>query len=192
MTVPLELTFRNVTKTEALEDLINQKVEKLEQVCDYMTSCRVVVEQPQKHQQTGSPYRIRIAINVPPGHEVVVRREASEGDIHDPLPQIIRDAFDTARRKLKRLVEKQRADVKVQTDQENQAIVTKVFRDEGYGFLRGVDGKEVYFHRNSVINNDFDRIDVGTGVRYVNAIGEKGPQATTVQIVDKPGARINK
>ena len=33
---------------------------------------------------------------------------------------------------------------------------------------------EVYFHRNSVLHDDFDRLTIGMGVRYVAEDGEKG------------------
>ena len=82
MRVPLEISFRGVEKTQAIEGLIREKAAGLEKVCSYIVSCRVAVEVPQEHQKSGRPYRIRITLNVPPGHEVVVRRESSEGMLH--------------------------------------------------------------------------------------------------------------
>jgi len=67
------------------------------------------------------------------------------------------------------------------------AVIHQLFPEEGYGFLRTVDTQdEIYFHRNSVLHDDFDRLAIGLGVRYAAELGEKGPQATSVQIVDKP------
>ncbi|MEJ2633855.1 MAG: HPF/RaiA family ribosome-associated protein [Calditrichia bacterium] len=189
MQVPLQLTFRNVRKTDSIESLINDKVAKLEKVCDYINSCRVVVEKPQKHQLSGNPFRIRISMTVPPGHEIVVERKSGEGEMHDVLTKVIRDAFDAANRQLKELMERQRQDVKTHPEQQASAVVSKLFPKEGYGFLQTVEGREIYFHRNSVIHNDFDRLEIGTGVRFVQEVGENGLQATTVQIVDKPGSR---
>jgi cold shock CspA family protein len=70
--------------------------------------------------------------------------------------------------------------------------VYKLFPEEGYGFLKTPDGREIYFHRNSVLNNEYDRLEIGTGVRFVAEVGEKGLQASTVLVVDKPGVRISK
>ncbi len=70
--------------------------------------------------------------------------------------------------------------------------MTKLFRDLDYGFIKTLDGEDVYFHRNSVIHGDFDHIEVGTGVRFEAVEGEQGLQATTVQIVDKPGVTAGK
>jgi cold shock CspA family protein len=63
--------------------------------------------------------------------------------------------------------------------------VSKLFPDEGYGFLETPDGREVYFHRNSVLGADFDRLSIGTEVRFAEEEGEKGLQASTVTVVGK-------
>ena len=189
MRVPLEISFRNVEKTEFIEDLIRQKVARLERLCDYLISCRIAVESPQEHQESGQPFRVRIDLKVPPGHELVATREPTEGDIHKGLPVVLRDAFDAMERQLKKQVEQQRGDTKRHPEQETNAFVSKIFQEENYGFLKTLDGREVYFHRNSVLQDDFDRLEVGTGVRYVEEQGEEGPQASTVQVVDKPGAK---
>lgn len=190
MKVPLEITFRGLEKTDALETLIREKADALERVCDHVTSCRVAVEIPQQHQRKGRQYRVRINLKVPPGHEFAVRREATEGDIHDEVTTVIRDAFDAARRKLKRIVEKQRGEVKTHPEVETTALVVRLFREQGYGFLKTLDGRDLYFHRNSVLQNDFDRLEIGTAVRFDEDEGEEGPQASTIQIIDKPGLRI--
>ena len=194
MQIPLEITYLDVEKTDALETLIREKVAKLEQVCNYMNSCRVGIEKTHERPKSGSPYRVRIDITVPPSHEIVAVKNPGEGNQYDPLEAVIRSAFDAARRQLVKLTEKQRDEVKSHPEQELGAIVTKLFPEQEYGFIRAVDSdEEIYFHRNSVINNDFDRIEVGTGVRYVALQDEEGLlRASTVQIVDKPGANISK
>jgi cold shock CspA family protein/ribosome-associated translation inhibitor RaiA len=188
MEVPLEITFREVEKSDDSERLIREKAAKLEKICDSLISCRVAVESPHAHQQSGSPFRVRINLRVPPGHDLVVRRESSEGYLHERLPVVISEAFDAAFRQLKKLMEKQQGQVKVHPEQERIAFVAQLFPEEGYGFIQTREGRELYFHRNSVLNDDFDRLEIGTGVRYVAGAGVEGPKATTVQIVDKPGA----
>lgn len=187
MQKPPEIAFRGVSKTDEIDRLIRSKIGKLEELHPNLISCDVVVERPQKHQQTGSPYRVRIALGVPPGHEVVVRHDPVDSEMHTPLDTVIREAFRTARRRLESLKGRQSGDVKVHPEQQTQAVVEKIFREEGYGFLRTVEGEQIYFHRNAVTEHDFDRLERGTGVRYVATLGEKGPQASTVEIIDKPG-----
>jgi cold shock CspA family protein len=186
MEVPLEITFRGIDKTQDIEDLIRAKAAKLEKICDSIISCRVAVESPHEHQQSGSPFRVRINTRVPPGHDLVVRRESTGGYLHEKLPVVLSGAFDAASRQLKKLVEKQQGQVKTHPEQENVAFVVYLNADEGYGFIKTLEGRELYFHRNSVLKDDFDRLEIGTGVRFVADKGEEGPKASTVQITDKP------
>jgi cold shock CspA family protein len=60
--------------------------------------------------------------------------------------------------------------------------VVRLFPYEGYGFIRAPDGREVYFHKHSVLDEAFDRLEVGTRVRYAEEAGEAGPQASSVAV----------
>ncbi len=186
MRVPLEIAFKGIGHTDEIDALIREEADKLERVCHYLISCRVIVEKRQQHQEIGNPYRVRIDLTVPPGHELIVKREPSMGDMHDPLEIVVKHAFTSAARQLRKLVEQQRGEVKMHPDQQVMAVVHKLFPQEGYGFLRAVDTlDEIYFHRHSVLHDEFDQLSIGTGVRYTAELGEKGLQATSVQIVDK-------
>ncbi|MBD3233338.1 MAG: HPF/RaiA family ribosome-associated protein [candidate division Zixibacteria bacterium] len=189
MQVPLELTFRGFEKDTKVEEYIIKKLDKLERISEDIISCRVVIEKPQEHQKSGNPYRLRLNIRVPPEKEIVISRDPGDLEMHKQLMSVVKDAFDAATRQLKEIKERRRAEVKAHPVQQTDAIVSKIFKDEGYGFLKTLDNRDIYFHENAVLGNDFDRLEVGTGVRFVETDGDKGPQATTVQIVDKPGAR---
>jgi len=186
MQVPLSVTFRNVRKNAAIENLVRNQAGKLERVCDHIVSCRIAVEKPQEHQKSGNSFRVRIDVAVPPEHKLVVTREAGEGDLHEQLPTVIRDAFAAMRRRLRKLVEKQHGDVKTHPAQEVGGLVVRLFRDQGYGFIKSVDGEEVYFHKNSLPGDEFDRLEIGSGVQWHEEQGLEGPQASTVRIIDKP------
>jgi cold shock CspA family protein/ribosome-associated translation inhibitor RaiA len=195
MQVPPEITYRDVDKTAAIDNLINEKLAKLERVCSYINSCHIAVEKINDRPRSGSPYRVRIDLTVPPGHELVADSNPSEQNQYVELDTVIRDAFNRAERQLKDLTGKQRDSEKSKDTNETQdtvALVTRLFREQGYGFLRMLDGEEIYFHQNSVLHDDFDRIEIGTAVRFVADQGEEGLRATTVQIIDKPGARVGK
>ena len=58
---------------------------------------------------------------------------------------------------------------------------------EGFGFIETRDGREIYFHRNSVLNGAFEKLEIGAEVRFevAEAESEKGPQATTVRLIGK-------
>lgn len=187
MQVPLELSFRGIDSSPDIEDRIDEWINNLERVSDRIGSIRVAVEKPQEHQESGSPYRVRIDITHPPGHELVARREPGEGDIHEPLLAVLDDAFEAARKQLRTLVEKQQGKVKEHPQQAVNAFVEKIFQARGYGFLKATDGKEVYFHRNSVLGDGFERLKEGAGVHYTEEMGEKGPQASSVRIIEMAG-----
>lgn len=189
MEQPLEITFRNVDRTPDLESLIRGEAAKLDKRHHNIIRGRVAVEKPQEHQRTGNPFRVRLEILVPRSPEIVVTQEPGNEELHRPLESVIKDAFKAVRRRLKKLEDKQRGEVKSHPQQETSAVVEKLFQDEGYGFLRTVDGQEVYFHRNSVLHDDFERLEIGTGVNFLKEMGEKGPQASSVRVVDKPGSR---
>ncbi len=188
MQVPLELTFRWVERTPALEQLIRERVDRLERYCDYITSCRVAVEHPQEHVREGSGWRVRVEVHIPPGHDLVARKEPADEPIHTDLKKVIKDTFEAMERQVKELVQKQRNyEVKLGRA-EPHAVVARLFKEEGYGFLRPLDGgPEIYFHRNAVLHEDFERLEPGAEVRYDESTGAQGPTASTVQLLTKRG-----
>lgn len=118
MQIPVEISYREITKTLKLDNLIREKVKKLEKICDSMTSCRIAIEKPQRAINVGSPFRVRISMRVPPGHELVVERKPGEGEMSDRLEKIIRFAFDAARKQLEKTVEINRGKVRRSPQQE--------------------------------------------------------------------------
>jgi len=178
MQLPLQVTLRDVSPSEAVEGYIRERAAKLDSFYDRIMSCSVVVEAPVRHHRKGGPFKVRIDLTVP-GDELVVDRQVDED-----LYVAIREAFDAMRRRLEDHSRRQRGSVKTH-EGPPQARVSRLFPEEGYGFLETPDGAEIYFHRNSVLGAGFDRLEIGAEVRYVMEQGEKGPQASTVIIVGK-------
>ncbi|MFP4563654.1 MAG: HPF/RaiA family ribosome-associated protein [Spirochaetia bacterium] len=189
MQIPLELQFKKIKRIPELEDYIRLRVDKLDHFCDHISSCRIIVDKPQEHLDSGSPYRVRIDVTVPPGHELVSRREPGNGEMHEELKTVIADTFNGMERQLKKLNQQQRGEVKEHPQQQVTGIVRKIFPEEGYGIIESIEGRDVYFHRNSVLHGDFERIEIGTGVNFMQELGDEGLQASTVRVVDKPGVR---
>jgi cold shock CspA family protein len=69
-----------------------------------------------------------------------------------------------------------------------QARVAKLFPVEGYGYIETPDGREIYFHANSVLNNRFKSLKLGSKVSFTEEAGEKGPQASTVRLITRARA----
>jgi ribosomal subunit interface protein len=111
MQTPLELSFRNMEPSEAVEAQVREKVEKLERYYDKITSCHVVIEASHKRHHKGNCYQVRIRLNVPEG-ELVVSRGHEENHAHEDVYVAMRDSFDAMRRQLEDYSRKQRGDVK--------------------------------------------------------------------------------
>ncbi len=188
MQLPIEISYRGVAKSDEIETLVRDKASRLDKFCDHIGRCDVIIEQPNHAQHSGSPFRVRIDVTVPPGHELVADEKPTKHDMHEPLSKVINDAFKAMERQLKDLVDRQHQ--KVKTHDEPRALVTKIFQADGYGFITDMQGRDVFFHRNSLVNADFAQLKVGAEVRYEEEHGEKGPQATSVHIVSTGGSRL--
>ncbi len=176
MKLSLQLTARNFELTDAIKSEITEKVEKLESFCDQIMKCRVVVESPHRHSHDGKLYNVNIDLKVP-GAEIVVKREPNED-----LYVAIRDSFNAAKRKIEEFMAQQRREVK-HHEETPQGKIINIFPDKGYGFLSKMDGTEVYFHENSVLNKGFEKLKIGMKVRFAEEMGAKGPQASSVTVL---------
>ncbi len=181
MQLPLQISFRDIPPSEAVETKIRERAEKLDRYYDRIMSCRVVVEAPHGRHHQGKLFHVRVDLTVP-GGELVVSREPAQHHAHEDVFVAIRDAFDAAQRQLADHARRHRGDTKTH---EGPAVarVCRLFEAEGYGFIETPDGQEVYFHRNSVLDGNFDTLKVGSEVRLAIEEGDKGLQASTVHVV---------
>jgi len=169
--------------SEAIETLVRERAAKLDSFADDIMGCRVIVEPAAKHHKHGNLYEVHIDLTVA-GEEIAVTREPSGHIENKDVRVVLRDAFNSARRQLEDFVRRRRGFVKTHENSPH-ARVSKLFPIEGFGFLETPDGREVYFHRDSVLNEYFGTLQIGTEVTFVGEQGEKGPQASTVRIVGK-------
>lgn len=205
MNIPLQITFRGMAPSKAIEANIREKAAKLDNFYPHIMSCRVAVEAPHRHHRKGKAYLVRIDLSVP-GAELVVNRapkrlavskrlsaseaaakesrEPSKHGAHEDVYVAIRDAFNAAGRKLQDYARRQSGAVKLH-EPARVARVSKLFPEERYGFLETGDGREIYFHANSVLNPGYERLRVGAQVYFAEEKGEKGPQASTVRAVGR-------
>ena len=207
MKIPLQITFRNMAPTEAIEKRIRKKVEKLELFYNRLRSCKVTVEAPHRHHRKGKSYAVRIDLTVPEDElvirhttnrlaltrrtsakkdeiELYERHEPSKHAARDDLYVAIRDAFNAAGRKLQDYARRRSLAIKLHEPPAHGRII-KLFPKERYGFLRTLDEREVYFHGNSVLNPGFDQLDIGMKVYFAEEEGEKGRQASTVRFAKR-------
>ena len=188
MQTPPEIEFQGMTGTSAIRDTIEKHVAELEQRWGRITACRVVLKGAGQHHRKGGLYEVHIRLALPDGREVNVERTPPADERHADLTFAINDAFKHARRQLQDQVRRAQGQVK---HHEGPPIGTVVRIDPSgdFGFLETSDGQEVYFHRNSVLDDAFSRLEVGSRVTFAEEPGDKGPQATTVKLLGKHGLR---
>jgi len=183
MKLPLQITFRNMNASEEMEANIHKKAEKLDRFYDQVMSCRVVVEAHHKHHHKGNLYHVRIDLTVPDG-ELVVSRDPGQHHSHEDVYVAIRDSFDAAFRQLEDYSRRRQQHVKThQTPLHGR--ISQLHPEEDYGKIEMPDGREIYFHRNSTLNTGFEKLALGTEVRFDEEEGDRGPQASTVKVIGK-------
>lgn len=180
MTIPTQITFRNMESSPAVEAQLHERADALELYYPSILTCRIAVEAAHRHHHKGRLFHIRIRLTVP-GREIVVSRDPTEHHAHEDIAVAIRDAFDATRRQLEDHLRHVQGKVKAHAVPTHGRIV-RLIAEAGYGFIESVTGDEVYMHRDSVVGANFDDLRVGDEVRYVEHPdeSEKGPQASTV------------
>ena len=189
MKVPPQITFRHLRSSNAIVSNIRERIGWLEHFSNQIISCHVVVESPHRHHQRGNLFHVRIDLRLP-GQEIVISREPSAHKAHKDIYVTIHDAFDEARRGLEEYVRRRRKDIKNHIAPPHAYVVRLMQEDGGFGFIRTEDGRDLYFHSNTVLNHQYDHLEVGTEVRYSEEVGEEGPQASTIEVVGKAGRRF--
>jgi cold shock CspA family protein/ribosome-associated translation inhibitor RaiA len=188
MQTPVEIDFQGMPANPDARTGISDHVAELEQRFGRVTACRVVLKAPGGHHRTGGLYEVNIRLALPDGREVNVDRTATADERHSDLTFAINDAFKRARRQLQDQVRHLQGQVKTH---EGPPIGTVARLDPSgeFGFIESNDGREIYFHRNSVLDGAFARLTVGTRVTFAEEEGDKGTQASTVTLLGKHGLR---
>jgi ribosomal subunit interface protein len=99
--------MRTNAASDALEARIREHAAKLERFHTRITSCRVVVEEPARHQRTGRQFEVHVEVRVP-GHAEIVATRKAEADAH----VAVHEAFDAVTRQLEAVAETMRDDAR--------------------------------------------------------------------------------
>lgn len=183
MQIPVQVTFRHMEHSDALEARIRERAAELDQYYSNIMACRVVVEARHQHHHQGNLFHVRIDLTVP-GKELVVSREPEAHHAHEDAYVTVRDAFDAMRRQLEDFARVQRNKIKSH-DEPPHGRISALFPEQDYGVIRTPLGREIYFHRHSIVAADFDDLRVDMEVRFAEEAGEQGPQASSVQLIGK-------
>ncbi len=99
MTIPVQITFRHMESSPAVETRVRELTDHLGTFSDRIQSCRVVVDSPHRHHHQGKVFNVKVQLAIP-GEDVVVDMERPDRDGHEDVYVVLRDAFDAARRQL--------------------------------------------------------------------------------------------
>jgi len=188
MQIPLEIAFHNIDKSEWAENAIREHVARLERIYDRLTTCRVRVEQRADNAAHSIPPVVRVELSIPGAKDIVVAHEPDHLQRKFQAPDLqnaINETFRIAERRLAALKD-QRADHTAAGEHEaaNAFLgqVAELTPEKDFGFLMNKEGGLLYFHRNSLLSGDFDRLRRGQEVYYVEDVGDTGPIATKVRV----------
>ena len=99
MPAEVQISFRGMATSPAVEAQVRRRAEELQQFSDRVAACRVTLEAAHRRHRQGTIYRVHIELAVP-GGTIVANREPGENHAHEDMHVAIRDAFDAARRQL--------------------------------------------------------------------------------------------
>jgi cold shock CspA family protein/ribosome-associated translation inhibitor RaiA len=184
MQVPLQIAFEHIGHSDALEAAVRKEALRLERFHERITSARVVIARPQHRHHKGDTYCIRIHLAVPGGRNIDITRDPAATGRHEDAHVTIRDAFDAAGRQLQDHVRKLDGAVKSH-EAPPHGTIASLAPDRDHGFIAASDGREIYFHRNTLENFRLEDLKVGQEVRFAESVGDKGPQATFVKPIGK-------
>lgn len=174
-----QIDFQGMEPSDHFRDQIIKQIERLEDRYGRLTACRVVVKGPGGRHHTGGLYDVHIHLSLPDEREVAVERTPHQDERFQDFEFALHDAFNRAVRQLQDQVGRMHGKVK-HHEEAPIGVVKRLLLEDGYGFLESADGREIYFHRNSVLEPGFDSLQLGQRVRFDEEEGEKGPQASRV------------
>ncbi len=104
---PVEIHFLDMPPSDAVEEKIRERADRLSRFSEEIQKCQVWVHSPHGHHRKGRLFGIRIRLTVP-DDEIAIGLEPTEDDVY----VAIRDAFDAARRRLEDHERRRRGEVK--------------------------------------------------------------------------------
>ena len=111
MTIPVQITFRHMESSPAVETRVRELADHLGVFSDRIQGCRVVIDSPHRHHHQGKVFNVKVQL-VLPGEDVVVDMERPQRDGHEDVYVVLRDAFDAAKRQLQQRMASLRGDEK--------------------------------------------------------------------------------
>ena len=181
-----QITFKNIEKSEAVEALIQSRIDRLDKLHPNIIGCRVVVETPHPSAHSGKvPLGIAVEVTVPSRPTVVGKDTEERRDAKADHISAVNHAFEAVERQLRSINAIQQQTGKTHEGEGETGVVLRLFQDQGYGFIEVRGSPELYFTRNAVQGDQFDQLAPGIMVHVTRATmeGPMGPQASSVRML---------
>ena len=173
----LEIQSRNVDMTPRWKTEIEARMADLQRGHDDLTHGRVTLTKNRHHRKLDNVAEALVLVTLPGRHTVTARKEDKT------FEEAIRSAFEAVSIELRKYREKRaQTEVRLAPVPPHRGVVCKLFPKERFGFILQEGGGEVYFHANALQGLTFEQVEDGLDVCFNVEAGQKGPQATTVQL----------
>jgi len=182
----LQIAFKNVESSASLEELIRERVERLQRFHPNITGARVVVEVPHRSPEGAKPpLGIAVEIDVPGRAPVVAKGEQERRGVNGDHSAVVNRAFEAVERQLEQITAIRKGEVKQHGSAGDTGVVVRLFPEQNYGFIEVKDSPDLYFSRDVCGNGSFAEIKVGSIVHVTRAAAEgpMGPQASSVKLL---------
>lgn len=168
------ISWRNIPRSDAVEDIIRKRIVALERFCPEALGLRVTLSAPQKPRHAARGFDVRLHLEVP-GPDLDVARTVRHGLAADDVVRAVNATFTALERRIKetrRIMDGR--EVKHHSAVLHGEIVD-LEPELGYGFVRADDGQEVYFQKDGLVAGEWADLAIGARLRFREQDGEKGP-----------------
>lgn len=183
METPAEIVWHNMDPVPYIAKRVDTRIARLEKFFGRIVRCRVVIEAAHLRHRKGNQYQVRVEVGTP-GGELSINRRPGDDNAHFDLKVAIRDAFDAMERQLRRWKE-EHSGPPITQQTPLQGKVAEIDHKAGFGHIDTTDGRSIYFHANSVVSGNFERLRIGDAVELVVAPRDdaEGLHASTVRSI---------
>ena len=105
MPIPVQITFRDIDPSDAIEARIQERVDRLEKFAQRATGLNVTISAPHHHGHKGQLYQFTLELFMPAG-DFVVRQGDTPDHSHEDVYVAMRDAFQALERRVHETIEK--------------------------------------------------------------------------------------
>ncbi len=179
----VEITFKEIDQSDAVEARIRERVKKLSEMSENIRSCKVWVRAPHRRGRKPTAYVIDLSVQMT-GTSLHVDHRPGDDNAHTDIYVAIRDAFNAMERQLRKWKDQHKGRP-THLETPLQGRIESLDWKSDCGQIATTDGRLIYFHRNSVVGDGYDNLNEGDAVELSvdTKDADEGPHASFVRPV---------